>query len=295
LPAIIIVYDWVYREIPIRGLVKKCRSEYLPFFLIAIFYLFVYVRIFPNSAVSNNALIGATATAHAQAIMHIFSSYLIGLFFPFLTRSIPPLFAPKIAPLVSFQSILSLTITAAFCIVLCISRAKSKHLFFFLSWFIISFVPVSNIIPLANPMAYRFVYLPSVGITALMALFFTKLHDHIKKIGVTANIGDVVTVGFIIMCILLTVSFNALWKNNVRLAKSWVKEFPWHEKGYKTLGFEYYRMKRCDLANNYLKKAEQLGSIDPRVYFCLAACSKQDEYRQKKYLQQAKDLLKTIK
>jgi len=48
---------------------------------------------------------------------------------------------------------------------------------------LIFYIPVSNIIPLANPVGYRFMYLPSLGILTLEAVFLFKIvfSDFVKK------------------------------------------------------------------------------------------------------------------
>ena len=46
---------------------------------------------------------------------------------------------------------------------------------FFLLWYLIFYLPISNLIPLSNPMANRYMYLPSIGLLIVSAIYLNKI------------------------------------------------------------------------------------------------------------------------
>lgn len=54
-------------------------------------------------------------------------------------------------------------------------RRKTPLIAFGLGWLLINFAPVSNLVPLFNPMADRYLYLPAIGFALLLAVGISKL------------------------------------------------------------------------------------------------------------------------
>ena len=57
---------------------------------------------------------------------------------------------------------------------LCVLWNKYKKSIFFLLWYIVFYLPVSNLIPIVNPIACRYMYLPSIGVLIALAFFLHK-------------------------------------------------------------------------------------------------------------------------
>ena len=105
---------------------------------------------------------GGSILSHITTMLIIFREYLFALVFPFYVRIIPPMYAPVPHYFIGWQFILSVCFFVAFMFFVYRTYRYDKRVCWFLSCFLISLIPVSNIIPIVTPMAYRFLYIPSV-------------------------------------------------------------------------------------------------------------------------------------
>jgi len=290
LPIIFMTYDWLLRENAFKNFLKNFFSRYLVFILITLFYLWVYIFIFPNSAISDNKLIGGTVLTHGASILRIFSYYVFDLFIPFFIKTLPPLYAPPIESVFGIKTVIGFLAVGAYCVSLFLSYLRSKIIFFLLLWFGIFYIPISNIFPLANPMSHRFMYLPSIGILSVLAIFLNKIDQLLTEKLKSPYVGKTIKWGFVATCIFITMMLNYSWKDNISLAYGWTQDYPSNSKGFSILGIEYYRKGNCKDAKSSLLKSIDLGSEDPRSYHMIGVCSF-DNYKQaESYLQKALEL-----
>ena len=68
-------------------------------------------------------------------------------------------------------------------------RTRSKLLSFGIGWFIITYLPVSNIIPLINTVNDRYLYLPMVGIALVVGVMAAQLYALRPSIAIAAAAG----------------------------------------------------------------------------------------------------------
>ena len=275
LPFVILSFDQLW-AVPLLSLKRRC-AYYTGFVSILIFYLYQYFIVFPNSSLSFHWL-GGSWINHCLIMGCIWYSYLINSLLPWTVKLIPGLYCPPAPMLISL-------VTARIGLALIIFIASvgmlwrnHKPAVFFLFWYGLFYLPVSNLIPIANPMACRFMYLPSIGLLVVLA---GALHR--------ARPSPMLYMGIITICVTCTLFLNGDWKSDFDVGYTWVKDYPTAYRGYAILGKVYFYAGRFKEAKEYLERSIQLGDQIPSDVFNLGQC-----YRQLGELQKAQALFKQI-
>ena len=161
-----------------------------------------------------------------------------------------------------------------------------------LSWFLIFLIPASNVIPLSNPVAERYLYLPLIG----FAFFISWLVGIIVLEPVSLKpAGIVLRRVFIIMLILFIlyswrdIRRNEIWRNDLVLWLDTLEHQPRSLAALRGLGLIY--LNECDFvkAEIMLRKAVEIYPNDIKVRNNLAVL-----YARKGNLEQAIQQLKSI-
>ena len=198
---------------------------------------------------------------------HIFSFIKLALFPVNLNAdyvfSYPPGFW-DISNLIGFFSVVVLAVVGTY------TYKYSKQFFFCTWWFLLTLFPVYNIIPIFNPFADRYLYIPSVGFCLLMAFIFRRLV--FKKLparpavkisalaAVTAIVGFYATVA---------VARNRDWKDSLTLWSKTVISSPASSVAHGSLGRAYQEQGRLDEAVSEYKKALALYPDDFKAHYNL--------------------------
>ena len=135
----------------------------------------------------------------------------------------------------------------------------SKKIFFGIWWFFITLIPVLNIIEIYNPIAERYLYLPSVGFSIILGVLLTEGVDKIK-------LNNSLKQGIKIFLVITIFSFysyqtfnrNPVWKDEITLWKNTINHSPNSLRGNYNLGNEYLRINSFDEAEKYYKKTIEL-------------------------------------
>jgi len=123
-------------------------------------------------------------------------------------------------------------------------RRKHPLLAFGLLWILLTFLPASNIVPLPNPMGYRFLYLPMAGIALLAALAMTRLVDILLK-NKTARLMRIMSWTLTGLLVVVTVPLNEYYQNAVILPQKMIEHFPGAARPYWLLGLALQEEGRC--------------------------------------------------
>jgi protein O-mannosyl-transferase len=139
-------------------------------------------------------------------------------------------------------------------------RKFNAAIFFGLSWFCTSLLPVSHIVPLPQMQADRFLYIPSIG----AFLVFSYLIDYLTKFFSAKNTRNI-NVDIFIYINLIIFSCLCLYrlpifKNDFNLWKDSVRQNPNHSISVMYLGLTQWGRKEFDQALAQLKKAKSLNS-----------------------------------
>jgi Flp pilus assembly protein TadD len=247
---------------------KKRWDVNLVLWSVVVFYFFIYVFVRFNAPTTNAALMGGNPVTHFFAAASIVGIYLRDIFFPFFGKLLLPLSHPAFNKTTVFMFVTAVFGLSVIIILLKKYWRPNPLIAFFLIWFLTGLLPVLNLIPLANPMAHRFLYFPLIGLIAAIMMYIQKLAS--EKIMIYLN-----AAGGIIAVILAVQSFQwmNIWKDDRTLAEYWEENYPSFWKAHAIGGEIKFQKGESTAAWEALTKSEALGAPDPRVYFLLGIMS----------------------
>jgi len=144
---------------------------------------------------------------------------------------------------------------------------RDKIAFFAAGWFVLNFLPVSNIYPLNAYMAEHWMYVPSIGIFMLAASAMGALyHKKGFKPAVT-----VATAALIAFYLFLTVKQNLYWRDPVTFYNKTLFYNPRNRRMLNNLGEHYFERGRYDEAIATLQKALEISPNYASAYNNLGA------------------------
>src|SRR3989339_445061 len=175
LPLIVFLLDWLLGG---NDRVKRNAIKYyLGFILVSGFYLFLRFVWFHNPVEKQLTYPDNSFLVNLLTMPKIFCSYIKLLFFPIsfnaeyiIAHTKTPCAATFILGMI-FLSVIGV-ITYKF-------YNHSRRLFFFMLWFFVTLAPMMNIMPIANIMAERYLYLPSIGFCAILAYIIREIWQQI--------------------------------------------------------------------------------------------------------------------
>jgi len=290
LPVVFFLYDRFLG--PSDRPLKRMAPYYAGFLFLLVFYLWVYFCIFPNSTLQRHWL-GGNFVNHCLISVDIGYSYLMGFLFPWKVDLIPGTYFPSVFPLLSLKTFKIAVLFILFSVVFLRLWKYHKPIAFFLSWSLVFYLPVSNLVPLANPMAMRFMYLPSVGILAALAFFLDKAFNSPLIKGYPQKMSSIFRASVLILCIILTLLLNNNWKNDLRVALAWMQNYPSAPRSYLILAHEYDKKNMFSMAIAYYEKAFYYGDREPQEIFSMGLCYMRlgDKEKAKRCFQMAQNQL----
>ncbi len=186
------------------------------FWLILTFYLYVYIYIFPPEIRHFQHTLGDTFYSHALVMQKILTGYLRYIFLPWEVQSIPALYQPQIVDIV-WDTIVGAGTVLAVVMLGVYLRKISSLLFLLLMWFVVFYLPVANFKTIANPVALRFLYLPSFGLIVLQAFFI----DWLLRTFIPGFLHKYFKLFIVSAMIIWTFFLNAIWKDLSTVVLSW--------------------------------------------------------------------------
>jgi tetratricopeptide (TPR) repeat protein len=253
LPVIIFLYDLTQKETTkTKSFIKQAfatvgqqKFYYIGFALVALGYLVLRFKILVNPA-------GLFLPDHLF-------DYIKLVLFPLnlnaeYTFAYPDRFL-DFSNLFSFIVIIAITVGSFYI------YKYSKGIFFGIWWFIITLLPVLNLIEIHNPIAERYLYLPLVGFCMVIAILFNKVPDRpdsarSKNI---ARLKYAILIGLLIFYSLVTVARNPVWKDNFSVWANTVEKSPDNPIVHGGLGLAYQERGFLDEAIRAFKTAIELG------------------------------------
>ena len=261
LPLMILMYQGFFR----KG--RFALGFQSVFWLLLGWYLYVYFCVYPPTLWIQAK--HESSLAALGVVVGVMGEYLKSFFVPGTIDPLPPRHMPHVEHV--WASVL--VIASAAGAVLYVGR-KNKEILFFAGWFLIFYLPVANIIPLINPMAYRFVYLPAIGLCVAAVLIVHQIFQAhfkgVRKSQVPLIISLILT-GFLIF---QTVGLNSWYRSSRTLSYSWVKYFPQNPWGYFFLGREYFMAGEYPKAKATFEEGFKNGLKDPLALQYWAKCIK---------------------
>ena len=282
LPFIILLFDWVFN---CSATIKKNAIKYyLGFILVSIFYLsirfiWLYNPVEKQIVHPDNSFLTSIFT-----MPKIFCAYIKLLFFPISLNADYIITHTKNPMAVTF--IVSIAFLSVIGIITYRFYYYSKSLFFLSLWFYITLLPTTNIVPIANIMAERYLYLPSIGFFAILAYIPIKIwrrlclliseKDLYKKsfaneiINFTIYKPVLITTSLLILILTIpysisTIKRNMVWINPLVFWSKTIELSPRSSRAHNNLGMIYNNIGKLDLAIREFQTAVFIES-DPEFH-----------------------------
>lgn len=160
--------------------------------------------------------------------------------------------------------------------VICIFRFRrsAAPISFGIAWFLITYLPYSNIIPICNIVSERYMYLPTAGFSIFIASLFLKAWKIINKKQTYNNLmrySAIAAVTTFFGCYaILTVKHNFEYSNIITYWESNVSNFPDGYKAYNNLAGTFYVMGNKEQALAYSWVGLMIKPEQPHVWCNLA-------------------------
>jgi len=276
LPFILILYDYLFvDEGKANNLLTYFRSRYLVYFVMLFFYLFV--RFFPmnNSDYPYVEYLGGGFFTNILAVSKIVTIYIGWLIFPVNVH--PTLPDESFMLQVSFfnpVTIGGLLLVAALLIRAIKTHKKAKKISFCISWFFITLIPASNILPIPNYFAARYLYIPSIGFCFFISLLLYNLKSvRIFSVSqkILRTIPGLLFLALFIFYSFITVRENLTWRNNTTLWSKMVKYYPENPLAHSNLGDALKEEGDLDGAIDEYRKALRLDFLNAEDHAELGA------------------------
>jgi tetratricopeptide (TPR) repeat protein len=146
----------------------------------------------------------------------------------------------------------------------------SRGIFFGVWWFFITLFPVYNIIPIYNPLAERFLYIPLIGFCMLVAMAFNTLMR--KRLSETVPVKVLSSVAIIVLLSFyatITIARNLDWKDSLTLWSKTVITSPNSSIAHGSLGRAYQDLGQLEEAIREYKKAIEIFPDNYKAYYNL--------------------------
>lgn len=231
LPLVLILYDYFFTYQREKGRIfKYIKVRYGAYILVLLFYFWVRFFFLAGANEFQLRYPGGDFYTNSLLMSKVFASYIQWFLFPINIHLVlpgDPEFIPHsfFNPSVLFSILLLITLF----VVAVKIRKRSKEISFAIFWFFITLLPVSNILPIRNYMASRYLYLPVVGFCFLMATFMIRL-PALKIASIPKNIfqrvaGDLIVILLVLYCVFTLVRQFA-WQDDLMLWSEMVGVYP---------------------------------------------------------------------
>ncbi len=237
-----------------REVIKRVKGIYVGYFIITVFYLIIQFVLFRHTHIRLDQ------THQSLLVMlKVIASYIKLLFLPLNLN------ADYVVPSIT-SGVTSLIISICIIITVIILIARlykgNKRYCFFISWFFITLLPVSNIIPIGNIMAERYLYIPIMGFLGVAG---TLIQNCTARRNITM-------VGFGIVIVIFGcagIHRNGTWRDELTLWYSTSHREPNSARAHHNLGVVHSTKGFYEYAELEYKKTLQINPRDTEAHYNL--------------------------
>lgn len=273
LPLLFILYDSLFRE---KKPEDKSITKFRIILLSSILLLssLVALHFFINQNRFTHMIFYYRGYSYLIVIAKAFLYYLKILYLPYQRGLYHP-FAfnttriQELSPALFFSIVVFIGLVISFfkC------RRKIAPVSFGILWFFITYLPYSNIIPIANIISERYLYLPSVGFSIAIAALFLKAWELINRRQYYQNffrkIAIIALSLFLSSYAILTFKRNYEYHNIITYWQTNINNFPDGYTVYNNLAGTYYVMGNFDNAIAYCWVNLMVNPNQPHVWYNL--------------------------
>jgi len=254
LPFLLLLYEFSFSK---KSYFKK--QFFLSFFgyliFLSIFFILRFI-IFTNPESIPVSFLGGSIGKTLVNIPLIILRYLKLLLFPYPLLSEYP--QMEVIGFKGFFFYFSMFTTVIFLLIFLFAYFFDKKILFGLLWFFIAFLPTSNIFPIFNPFAERYIYLPSIGFLLCLVLIIYKIRWRNIIIGLLS----VITISYAF----ITNRRNRDWYDDKTLWNANYKFNPKSERGLLNLGYAFEEKGEYEKSIFYLTKLLEINPFYPEAY-----------------------------
>ncbi|MGD8687668.1 MAG: tetratricopeptide repeat protein [Syntrophobacterales bacterium] len=262
LPAILFLYDYCrIRDINPYTIIKSHLLSYLPYIVLSISQFIILWNSFtttpgPEPAIKSHEMDSIFYTFLTMS--RVLYDYMKNLILPFWLNNMYVDYTST--SLLEYKVILSLLIIFFLLGILFFQvRAGNKVNLFCFGWFILTWLPVSNIIPISTKMADRYLYLPAVG----LFLFFSLAVYNISHRLFSRKARQLVTVPLMVFLVFslsyLSIARNRVWANSQTLWEDSLRKAPAYWVPHMNLGLTMAQQGRIEEAISYYRESLRLN------------------------------------
>lgn len=256
LPLILVLYDYCFGRLD-----REKLRRYLPFVGLALFYLFVRFPVLE---------IGARRPGYWGGSLYLTILAMSKAFIEYIRVSVIPLnlsvYHDISVPDTIFETgvLLSLSLLVIFAAITLKAHKRSKVTVFGVSWFFITLLPVSNIIPFQTLMAERYLYLPSMGFCLLLAVMVDWTYQRLEEDK------QIIPMAFLVFVLIFysatTIDRNSDWRDDLSLWTQTIKTNPSNYAAHLNLGSAYGADGAYEEALIEFERALELAPDNPLVH-----------------------------
>ncbi len=265
LPLVFILHDLCFP----RPALKSEGCKFIPYFVfagIAIFYLVLYLGVFPNGNSSILYRWHYDFLTQLRLMGRILSHDLVSLAVPTQVHVLPPLYAPDSSGIPGAEVLIVSMFLFVSIVGGIFQYLRHNRIYTFLAgWFWLTYLPVSNIVLLPNPLAYRFIYLPSIAFFIALALGVEKFSAELKKKAELARLPMILKAGILLLLMASTFTLNFFFKDTYSSCREMIFHYPEARKPYLELGLIHLQHGHLDEAAVNLGTYLNLPSRNPFV------------------------------
>lgn len=239
LPALLPLFIIFSKQRLWPSMVKRLKGIYTGYIAISLFYLIIRFIIIKNPLLKVDYQSGGFWT-NIFTMIKILASYIKLSFFPY------DLNADYVVPLVKtpqeWSSILSITFIISVFIVFVILCKLRNILACWISWFLITLLPVMNIIPIGNIMAERYLYIPVMGFCVVKGILIYRITDPTLSAH-AIRLRKVVQIALVLIMIGgyggSIIHRNGYWRDELTLWTKTIQHSPNSQRAHCNLGNVY--------------------------------------------------------
>lgn len=275
IPLMIILIEWLLFRRSGPSLIKKIIYV-LPFFVLIAVIPLSFMNLHQLAERNLGSILSefketSYEAPHISRIQYLVTEfsvvvlYMRLLVFP-VNQSMHYLY-PFTQSFLEFKTLLSFCVIAGLLASAIIISKKYKEISFGIFWFFIFLLVESSIIPIQDAIFEHRLYLPSIGfIGAVVYLLFLLL----KRFH--ANVFLVVMILIAATLAIAAYKRNEIWRDEIALWKSVIKQFPQDYIAHSSLGNAYGRAQRWDQAVSELKIAININPVFAPAHNNIAVC-----------------------
>ncbi len=264
LPVVLVAYDFLLWPFDRRWL--RCAAEKIPFIILAAVFAWIAMESQSTTLEWRGGIAseyhGGSAYATFLTMLTVYQKYLLNIVWP---SGLSASYSPDI--LVAADARILLPILLLFmtlCAPLLFKNSNRRKAFFWVSVFIVGFVPVMQIVPLITLMNDRYLYFPMLGLCGYLALVIDKLPVPASRFAV------VVSCLFLVAMSCLTIARIPVWNNPAALWKDATIKEQGSELAWHGLGLAHYNEGHYQKAIKAYQEALRIQPSYPDASYNLA-------------------------